>query len=453
MVIDCTKFTNPCGCGVVHTTTTRLAVIENGCLAQFDKYLAQLGLGGRRVAIYDENTYRAAYAVRPNADQEIILPAPALTACRQTTADVLRELRADTGLLIAVGGGTLHDITRYCAYALGVPFVSCPTAASTDSFCSNHCVFTENGLRTVLPGVAPMLVLADMDVISKAPLALARSGVGCAIGKFISLADWKIACIMAGQTPCPTAEAFLRQAAVVAQGSCKGIADGDEGAVAQLMYGLLLPGFAMQMQALPDPACGAEQHMAYLFESMPESWNVQASYPLGGRIGACAVTVADLYHRLAEIDDIRPYCKMCAPLREDWLKEFFGGQAADVLMKRNTPDCVAKIQPRCLQEKWADIRKVVAEIPLPGELAALLTGIGAKADIRELGVTKAKIPCMLQLAPCLSNQITLMRMLWMLKFRYAGNASDTRAPRNQRHADKAAPRVGKGKAALGSGDC
>lgn len=37
---------------------------------------------------------------------------------------------AETEQLIAIGSGTIRDITRYCAYTKRIPFVSCPTAAS-----------------------------------------------------------------------------------------------------------------------------------------------------------------------------------------------------------------------------------------------------------------------------------------------------------------------------------
>lgn len=51
------------------------------------------------------------------AEQEIVLAPEGLHANETSTAEVLRQLNADTEVLIAVGGGTVHDIVRYCAQA------------------------------------------------------------------------------------------------------------------------------------------------------------------------------------------------------------------------------------------------------------------------------------------------------------------------------------------------
>ena len=43
-----------------------------------------------------------------------------------------------------------------------------------------------------MPGVAPVFVLADIDIIKEAPLYLALSGAGDIFGKYTALADWNI---------------------------------------------------------------------------------------------------------------------------------------------------------------------------------------------------------------------------------------------------------------------
>ena len=91
---------------------TRLAVIEPGCLADFDRYLSEAGLTGKRAAIYDENTYHAKNLRRPAASQEIVLSPENLHANETATAEVLSRLDTDVEVLVAVGSGTIHDITR-----------------------------------------------------------------------------------------------------------------------------------------------------------------------------------------------------------------------------------------------------------------------------------------------------------------------------------------------------
>lgn len=56
MFIDCSKYAGKCACGREHTMETRAAVIEPGCLFEFEKYMAQFGVTGKRCALYGENS-------------------------------------------------------------------------------------------------------------------------------------------------------------------------------------------------------------------------------------------------------------------------------------------------------------------------------------------------------------------------------------------------------------
>lgn len=59
MRIDGANFSGACRCGKEHIPATRLCVIESGALAHLDEYMAELGLSGKRCAVYDGNTYAA----------------------------------------------------------------------------------------------------------------------------------------------------------------------------------------------------------------------------------------------------------------------------------------------------------------------------------------------------------------------------------------------------------
>ena len=135
MIIDSARLNGPCSCGREHVMVTKEAVIEAGCMEKLDFYASKYGLTGQRAVVYDENTYRAKNLVRPRADQEIVLNPENLHA-NEIAVSMLREkLQPGISYLVAVGSGTIHDTTRYCANELGIPFVSCPTAASVDGFC------------------------------------------------------------------------------------------------------------------------------------------------------------------------------------------------------------------------------------------------------------------------------------------------------------------------------
>ena len=76
MFIDCSKYAGKCACGREHTMETRAAVIEPGCLFEFEKYMEQFGVTGKRCALYGENSYAATADRHPRAEQKPSTLAP-----------------------------------------------------------------------------------------------------------------------------------------------------------------------------------------------------------------------------------------------------------------------------------------------------------------------------------------------------------------------------------------
>lgn len=411
MIIDCKQYTEPCVCGQTHQMTTRLAVIEAGCLRDFEGYMLEQGMTGWRTAVYDAGTYHAQALMRPRADQEIILPY-GMPADEDAAAYVLSRMSARAEVLIALGTGTVHSVVRHCASRLSKPYVSCPTAASSDGFCAKAPdVPALPGDRAALSGDAPVLVLADVDVLARAPMRLTRAGVGEAVGKFASLVDWKVSHLLGGEPMCPVAESMARQAAVAAQGCCELLGGANnEGAVAQLMYALLLSGLATQMQGSAHPASGAEHHMERLMELLPDAFGGKPGLLHGERIGALTGVVSGLYHQMGKIADIGACFIPYQPLDGGWLERWFG-RLTPMIAEENKEDCLRCVTRERIVAMWPEIRRIIAEMPAREQITRLLSQAGAKASLAELGVAEAAVAEMLRLAPCVRNQLTLLRLL------------------------------------------
>jgi len=87
-------------------------------------------------------------------------------------------------IIIGAGGGKALDAARATAAELSLPFVSCPTLASTDAPCSAvSIIYTEAGVVAevrILPN-NPVLVLVDTQVVVQAPPRFLISGMGDAL--------------------------------------------------------------------------------------------------------------------------------------------------------------------------------------------------------------------------------------------------------------------------------
>lgn len=408
MIIDSKQYGGACSCGRSHELETQAAIVESGCLGKFEEYLSQYGISGFRVVIYDENTYKAQGVIRPAADQEIVLDPDHLHANEIGVGLVMDQLSEQAQVLVAIGSGTIHDITRYCAYLRGIPFVSCPTAASVDGFCSSVAAMTWEGAKKTLTAVAPMLVLADTRVIAGAPIHLARSGFGDMIGKYIALADWRMAHALTGEFYCERIAGIMEQATGAVLDSAPGIAAGEESAFEKLIYGLLLSGIAMQMMGNSRPASGGEHHISHCIEMGPDELGIRSDALHGEKVGVGTLMAAAEYHRLARLpaDSWGDY----PPLEEAEVQAVFGDRLTRQVLEENKSDCAAGIKGGQIRACVESIRKEIARIPSVETLLEAYRQIGAMSTLTEIQVDEALAPKLLDVSPMVRNRLTLMRL-------------------------------------------
>ncbi len=407
MIIDSQKYNGRCSCGHEHHMTTEFCVIESGCLANMDAYIEKCGLTGFSVAIYDANTYNATNHLHPKADQEIILPPENLHADNHGVALAMEMIPENCDYMIAVGSGTIHDITRYCAHKKGIPFVSCPTAASVDGFCSSVAAMTWDGYKKTMEAVAPKIVVADLDIIAKAPTFLTNAGFGDMIGKFIALADWKIAHTLTGEYFCTTIHDMTMDATKAVMESAEAIKAGDIIAYEKLIYGLLMSGLAMQMLGNSRCASGAEHHISHLIEMQPEGLGIKSDALHGEKVGVGTLIACREYHRLK--DSNLKWNDYHQP-SSDYIKDMFGEKLNGAIVTENSDDCALGITAKLIEEKWDKIRSIIDTVPTYKELIEKYEVLGVKSDLGDIDVQEEKCNLLLEYSPLVRNRLTLMRL-------------------------------------------
>ncbi len=408
MIINSTEYSGRCSCGREHDMVTKFSIVEGGALKNIEKYLDEYQIKGLTVAVYDENTYKATADRHPKADYEVILNPDNLHANEHGVDMLLEKLTQNVEVLIAVGSGTIHDITRYCAWKMGAEFVSCPTAASVDGFCSSVAAMTWHGCKKTLTAVAPKIVVADIDIIRNAPKYLARSGFGDMIGKYIALTDWKIANILKDEFYCDRIAKMTMKATSEVMKSATGIEDGDEKAFEKLTYGLLLSGLAMQMFGNSRPASGAEHHISHIIEMAPKGLGVSSDVLHGEKVGVGTIIATREYHRLAGLKDIK--FKDYEEYSGEYISKIFTGELYDEILAENEKDCAKGITGARLMECWEDICEEIKKLPSEEYLLGLYDKLGVKAKLSDIDVADHKEQELLEYSPCVRNRITLMRL-------------------------------------------
>lgn len=407
MIIDSRVYNGKCECGGEHFMTTEMCVIEKGCMSKIDAYLKKCGLCGYSVAVYDENTYNAEGLIRPICDTEIILPAKNLHANEIGVALLLEKLPQKCNYMIAIGAGTVHDITRYCAYERKIPFVSCPTAASVDGFCSSVAAMTWQGYKKTFTAVSPKLVIADTDVISKAPAFLTASGVGDMIGKFISLFEWRLGKLLCAEYFCEKIYEMTLEATKAVLDCVDGLKKGSADAYEKLIYGLLISGLAMQLLGNSRCASGAEHHISHIIEMEPEPLGIKSEALHGEKVGVGTLLASEEYHRIADSDvSFVDYPK----IEDTYIEKAFGERLSASIIEENKNDAAKEISAEQLKSKFNEIKALIKEIPTKEELMKIYKKLGLKEKLSDIGVPNEKLDLILEYSPLVRNRLTLMRI-------------------------------------------
>ena len=412
MIMDCEKHVGKCVCGREHTLETKKVVVEYNALANFEQYMEDVGLAGkRRAVVYDTMVYQLTEGKHVKADQEIVLEAKGLRAEDTLIEEMMKQLD-NPEVIVAFGAGTIMDFGRYPAYKLGIPFVAIPTLASSDGFTANICSAILNGQKKSTPMCAPILVVADLDIIKGAPARLVASGINDILAKYISLTDWRIAHLVAGEYFCPTvaelaehALKLMREAAD--KYAATGVADHEAMTMAQMESGL-----TMQLLNHSRAASGAEHLMAHLVELHPPRFE-KAEGIHGECVGVGTFECIKVYHELAKKT---PKAKPFQPLTEEWVREKFGERLMPGIMKENENDVLATFPSQNIVDHWDEIRELIAQIPPVEEMEKLYSDCHCKYRPEDIGIDPSLADEMLEISAAIRNRLTLIRMLRVLDF-------------------------------------
>ena len=412
MIMDCEKYVGKCVCGHEHTLETKKVVVEYNALANFEQYMEDVGLAGkRRAVVYDTMVYQLTEGKHVKADQEIVLEAKGLRAEDTLIEEMMKQLDHPE-VIVAFGAGTIMDFGRYPAYKLGIPFVAIPTLASSDGFTANICSAILNGQKKSTPMCAPILVVADLDIIKGAPARLVASGINDILAKYISLTDWRIAKIVADEYYCPMvaelaehALKLMREAAD--KYAATGVADHEAMTMAQMESGL-----TMQLLNHSRAASGAEHLMAHLVELHPPRFE-KAEGIHGECVGVGTFECIKVYHELAKKT---PKAKPFQPLTEEWVREKFGERLMPGIMKENENDVLATFPSQNIVDHWDEIRELIAKIPPVEEMEKLYSDCRCKYRPEDIGIDPSLADEMLEISAAIRNRLTLIRMLRVLDF-------------------------------------
>ena len=295
-----------CACGKSHKVDIQAIRVGSGVIQELPGILRDLG-ASHIFLVADNYTYEAAgRQVEQLLDQaglayhkRVFQTETPLVPNEYALGSVLAAMTSQDDMLLAVGSGTLNDVTKYVSARTGVPYVIAATAPSMDGYASTVAPTILDGFKTTLPAVYPAAIVADVDILKDAPMPMLTAGFGDIIGKFTSLADWRLSHQLNGEYYCPEVAGVIEAAVETCAANAQALAQRGPQAIQAVTEALILSGLAMGMVGVSRPASGAEHQMAHYWEM--DALRRGEEHPLhGNAVGVGTVLAASLYEMAAE---------------------------------------------------------------------------------------------------------------------------------------------------------
>lgn len=306
------------------------------------------------------------------------------------------------GIPIAIGSGTINDLTKLAAHRLGHRYLVLATAASMDGYTAYGASITHQGSKQTFDCPAPLGVLADLEVIARAPVGMNASGYADLLAKEVAGADWIVAEAVGEEPIDPAVWETVQGRLKVWVGSPSGIAANDPGCLHSLVNGLMMSGFAMQAAQTSRPASGAEHQFSHLWDMQHHSFE-GAAPSHGFKVGIGTLASVALYNELlrqdlSRLDVERVVQNWPTPKQtEQRINTLFGpGELADKAQEETkakdiSPDAL-RVQLSRLRDGWPALRSRLEShlTPFP-QVRDALRDAGCPYEPEQIGISRSRL--------------------------------------------------------------
>jgi glycerol-1-phosphate dehydrogenase [NAD(P)+] len=352
--------------------------------------------------VADPNTYAAqgeavAAALKAEAFdvKQIILTNKEVIADGEHVFTVLRALDRQERTFVAVGSGTITDITRFVSHRTRREFISVPTAPSVDGFTSIGAPMIIEGVKRTVYCHAPTAIFADLNTLCGAPQAMIAAGFGDMLGKYTSIADWRLGHLLWHE---PYDETIAQRTLAAVQqcaDNAVGIGRAEPHAVRALFDALVESGYCMLDFGESRPASGAEHHYSHFWE-MKLLREGRPAILHGAKVGVATVLVAGQYDRIrslsrADVADLLEAASLPDRARElEIIRAAYPDEAPEVSRDQArfldmTEGDFHALKQRIL-DNWDAIQAIAAQVPPAEQVAQLLATGGGPSSVEEIGI-------------------------------------------------------------------
>lgn len=260
------------------------------------------GLGfGRKLAIISDPTTQSVLGARVEASLASRFDIKSIVLSENPYPDddavnAIRKAAGSTDAYIAIGSGTINDLTKYSSALDGKPYAVFATAPSMNGYTSLTASISQHGHKLTLPAQAPAGAFFDLAVLAAAPRRMIRAGLGDSVCRATAQTDWLMSHLLLGTPYRQLPFDLLADEEPLLLDMASDLVAGSIEAMRVLVRTLILSGLGTAIFGSSAPASQAEHLISHYIDMLAPATRPHVFH--GEQVGVTTLSMARLQEDL-----------------------------------------------------------------------------------------------------------------------------------------------------------
>lgn len=328
------------------------------------------------------------------------------------------RLASTNAIAIAVGSGTINDLCKLCSYRQYRQYMCVATVASVDGYSSFGASVIHKNMKKTFTCPAPKVILADAGVMAKAPVEMTAAGYADLAAKIPSGTEWMLADFLGVELVHNVAWHIVHDGLKESLSDPIGVAERNPKAIATLVEGLMLSGFAMQAARSSIPASGTEHLFSHLWNMRGHTHNGRTPSH-GYQVSVGTLMMCAMFDEMCKTDFSKLDVRACVSLwknrrqmrheAEDLFEDMpYGDYVIAESMARYKDKEEVRRQLQLMKDNWPDIKEMLQEHCFTHEqMYQLLSTVGAPTSPEQVGISLEQMRSDVAIVRHIRNRFTM----------------------------------------------
>ena len=417
-----------CDCGKHHDFCIDDVIVEKGAINRVPEVIARYH-AERVFLLADCNTYEVAgnqicanLVASGFSVSKYVFQEKQLEPDEYAVGSAMMHFDTSCQVILTVGSGVINDIGKIVSSVSGKPYIIFGTAPSMDGYASAASSMAMDGLKVSLPSKQPNVIMADTEVLAKAPKELLQAGIGDMLAKYVAICEWKIANIVVGEYYCSHVADMVLSSLEKCVSNLDGFLAREEDAIANVFDGLVLCGVGMSLAGCSRPASGVEHYFSHIWDMR----GLSKGTPVALHGIQCAIGTRMAIQKYEQLKKITPEKEKALAYANNFdfvtwsetLRDFVGAGAEQMIAqeakegKYNKESHAKRLD--VILEHWNELLEIMNTMPSEAEIVSLLDRLDAPKSLEDIGLDEDILSLTFQATKDIRDKYVLSRLYWDL---------------------------------------